>query len=147
MKKSHLMLCLALALPAVAQINVAQANVSVDLNVPGGSIHIGDKNSRGDYWDGYDWRTAQWWRNHQNKHMGERNNRGMYWHGNRWEAAPPPKHDAGRPHQQPQHAQPHGEPNHGNDRPQDNGRPQDKNGPQGNQGHGQPVPPQDQHHN
>lgn len=136
MKKSHLMLCIALALPALAQVNVAQANVSVDLNVPGGSIHIGDKNSRGDYWDGYDWRTPQWWRNHQNKHMGERNSRGMYWHGNRWEAAPPPKHDAGRPqpHREPQHEQNHG--NHG---------PQDNHGPKDNQGHGQPVPPQDQH--
>lgn len=130
MKKSHLMLCLALALPALAQVNVAQANVSVDLNVPGGSIHIGDKNNHGDYWDGYDWRTPQWWREHQNKRMGERNNRGMYWHGNRWESAPPPKHQSGKPPRPQQHQQPghEGQPHHDD------------------QGHGQPVPPND-HHN
>jgi len=141
LKKSHLMLCIALALPAVGLMNAAQANVSVDVNVPGASIHIGDKNNRGDYWDGYDWRTPQWWREHQNKRMGERNNRGMYWHGNRWESAPPPKHNGGKPvRPQPEHHEQRGEPNHGQQ-----GHGPQGNGVQGNQGHGQPVPPNGQH--
>lgn len=97
MKKSLLLLCCALALPVIAQ-----ANVSIDLNVPGVSLHLGDQDQRGYYWDGYDWRPPQWWRAHQGHHYGERNERGMYWHGNRWDSKPPQRghsepHNQGRP--------------------------------------------------
>ena len=136
MKKSHLMLCVALALPAIAQINVAHAAISVDVNTPGGSIHIGDRDSRGNYWDGYDWRSQQWWRQHHNKPTGERNNRGLYWHGDRWEAAPPPKHNDRKP-QPPRHA----EPNH-----RQGDSPSEGNGQHGPEGHA-PIPPTGGQHN
>ncbi|WP_047606051.1 DUF2502 domain-containing protein [Rahnella aquatilis] len=123
MKKSLLLLCCALALPVIAQ-----ANVSVDLNVPGVSLHLGDQDQRGYYWDGYDWRPPQWWHDHQGHHYGERNEHGMYWHGNRWDAKPPQ-----RGHDKPGHNQPGPQP-HNQGRP--NGH--DNNGHQGN---GQPIPP------
>lgn len=84
MKKSLLLLCCALALPVIAQ-----ANVSIDVNVPGVTLHLGDQDQRGYYWDGYDWRPPQWWHAHQGRGMGERNSRGMYWDGGRWQASPP----------------------------------------------------------
>ncbi len=118
-KKSHLMLCLALTLPAVAQINVAQAAVNVDVNTPSGSIHIGDQDTRGHYWDGYEWRSPQWWHQHHNKRLGERNSRGLYWHGDRWDPKPPPKHFAGAERGM---------------------RPDQGNGTHGAEGHG-PIPP------
>ncbi|AEX52688.1 DUF2502 domain-containing protein [Rahnella aquatilis] len=123
MKKSLLLLCCALALPVIAQ-----ANVSVDLNVPGVSLHLGDQDQRGYYWDGYDWRPPQWWHDHKGHHYGERNEHGMYWHGNRWDAKPPQ-----RGHDKPGHNQPGPQP-HNQGRP--NGH--DNNGHQGN---GQPIPP------
>lgn len=86
MNKSFLILCCVLALPVVAQ-----ANVVVDVNMPGVTLHIGDQDHRGYYWDGYDWRAPQWWHAHQGHHVGERNNRGMYWRGDRWQPAPPPR--------------------------------------------------------
>ncbi|WP_337262380.1 MULTISPECIES: DUF2502 domain-containing protein [unclassified Serratia (in: enterobacteria)] len=80
MKKILLLVCLPLLLP-----RVAQANVSVDVNVPGVSVHLGDQDRRGYYWDGYDWRPPQWWHAHQGHGVGERNERGMYWDGGRWQ--------------------------------------------------------------
>jgi len=131
--KSLLLLCCALALPVVAQ-----AGVTVDVNVPGVSVHIGDQDQRGYYWDGYDWRPPQWWHEHQGHHVGERNNHGLYWRGDRWQPAPPPKQYYDRAHeQQPHHQNQHqGEPHH------------DNNGHQGgndnHQGNGQPIPPNGQ---
>lgn len=121
MKKSHLMFCIALALPAIAQVNLAQA-ATVNVNAPGVSVHIGDRDRHGNYWDGYNWRSQQWWRQHQNKRIGERNSRGLYWHGNSWSSAPPPNH-GGRP-------QPHGQ----------GDRPDMGNGTHGVDGHA-PIPP------
>jgi hypothetical protein len=135
MKKSLLLLCCALALPVIAQ-----ANVSVDVNVPGVSVHLGDQDQRGYYWDGYDWRPPQWWHDHQGHHYGERNEHGMYWHGNRWDPKPPQ-----RGHSNPPHNPPHdqGHPNSGNHR--DNGDHHDNRDHQGghndNHGNGQPIPP------
>ncbi|WP_369788445.1 DUF2502 domain-containing protein [Rouxiella sp. WC2420] len=123
MKKTHLMLCVALVLPAIAQVNFVQA-ASINVNAPGVSVHIGDKDRHGNYWDGYDWRSPQWWREHHNQRIGERNNRGQYWHGDRWDAAPPPKHNnGGRP-------QPHGQ----------GDRPDQGNGTHGINGSA-PIPP------
>lgn len=43
---------------------VSQADVSIGVNVPGLSLHIGDRDGRGHYWDGYRWREPRWW--HEN---------------------------------------------------------------------------------
>jgi hypothetical protein len=83
MKKILLLVCLPLLLPIAAQ-----ANVSIDINVPGASLHLGDQDKRGYYWDGYDWRPPQWWHEHQGRGVGERNDRGLYWDGGRWQSAP-----------------------------------------------------------
>lgn len=129
MKKSLLLLCCALALPVIAQ-----ANVSVDVNVPGVSVHLGDQDHRGYYWDGYDWRPPQWWHDHQGHHYGERNEHGMYWHGNRWDSSPPQRGHSNPPHNQPHYQ---GHPNNGDHH--DNRDHQ--GGHNDNHGNGQPVPP------
>ena len=123
MNKSFLLLCCVLALPVIAQ-----ANVVVDINTPGVTLHIGDQDHRGYYWDGYDWRAPQWWHAHQGHYVGERNNRGMYWRGDRWQPAPPPPP---RPVHY-QHGQPydHGRP-HPYDRRDDNHQPLPPQGPRG----------------
>ncbi|QLK61624.1 DUF2502 domain-containing protein [Enterobacteriaceae bacterium Kacie_13] len=134
MKKSLLLLCCALALPVIAQ-----ANVSIDLNVPGVSLHLGDQDQRGYYWDGYDWRPPQWWRAHQGHHYGERNERGMYWHGNRWDPKPPQR---GHSEPEPQrHNQ--GRPN-GSEHPDNRDNNGHQGGNNGHQGNGQPIPPNGQ---
>ncbi|MGL1811033.1 UNVERIFIED_CONTAM: DUF2502 domain-containing protein [Serratia marcescens] len=84
MKKILLLVCFPLLLPLAAQ-----ADVSVDINVPGVSLHLGDQDRRGYYWDGYDWRPPQWWHAHQGRGLGERNARGLYWDGGRWQPSPP----------------------------------------------------------
>ncbi|HEJ9094781.1 TPA: DUF2502 domain-containing protein [Serratia odorifera] len=84
MKKRLLLVCLPLLLPLAAQ-----AEVSIDINVPGASVHLGDRDHRGYYWDGYDWRPPQWWHAHQGRGFGERNARGYYWDGGRWQHSPP----------------------------------------------------------
>lgn len=132
-KKYFLLFCCALAVPAVVQ-----AGMTVDVNVPGVSLHIGDQDQHGNYWDGYDWRAPQWWHEHQGHHVGERNNHGMYWRGDRWQPSPPQKQYYDRAHEQPHHQQQqHDDPHH------------DNNGYQGgndnHQGNGQPIPPNDQH--
>jgi hypothetical protein len=141
-KKSLLLLCCALALPVIAQ-----ANVSIDLNVPGVSLHLGDQDQRGYYWDGYDWRPPQWWHDHQGHHYGERNEHGMYWHGNRWDAKPPqrshgnPGHNTPRPPQQPHNqGRPNGNDHHDNNGHQGGGKDQ-QGGHNDHQGKGQPIPP------
>ncbi len=68
-------------LPAAAP--AVQAS-SFSLNTPGLSINIGDRDRRGYYWDGYDWRDAGWWNNHRGRYYGERSHRGYYWDGGRW---------------------------------------------------------------
>jgi hypothetical protein len=108
LNKALLILCAALAVPVVAKA----ADISVDLNVGGVAVHIGDRDPRGYYWDGYDWRAPQWWHEHHGHRMGERNERGMYWWGDRWQNSAPPEHhqpEHGVPHGQPNGGQPHGE--------------------------------------
>ncbi|CAE1145520.1 DUF2502 domain-containing protein [Serratia sp. JUb9] len=87
MNKMLLLMCLLLPV-------AAQAEVSIDINVPGVSLHLGDRDHRGYYWDGYDWRPPQWWHAHQGRGIGERNDRGYYWDGGRWQ--PPAQHGEGR---------------------------------------------------
>ncbi len=62
---------------------VAQADMSLDINVPGVSLHLGDQDKSGNYWDGYDWRPPQWWHEHRGGHIGDHNERGYYWDGSR----------------------------------------------------------------
>ena len=65
-------------------LGVAQAtSADIDL-LPGVSLHLGDRDQRGNYWDGYDWRDQNWWRNHQGRWVGDRSPRGYYWDGGRW---------------------------------------------------------------
>ncbi|MGP2733796.1 DUF2502 domain-containing protein [Serratia bockelmannii] len=75
MKKTLLLLAALLALPLASQ-----ADVSIGVNVPGLSLHIGDRDNRGHYWDGYRWRDPRWWADH---HRYERP-RGYYY-------GPPPR--------------------------------------------------------
>src|SRR5690606_21187459 len=75
MKKTLLLLAVLLALPLASQ-----ADVSIGVNVPGLSLHIGDRDHRGHYWDGYRWRDPRWWADH---HRYERP-RGYYY-------GPPPR--------------------------------------------------------
>ncbi|WP_431225549.1 DUF2502 domain-containing protein [Serratia sp. L9] len=58
-------------------------SLSIDL-MPGVSLRIGDRDNRGNYWDGYDWRDRDWWYDHQGRDLGERNRHGYYWDGYRW---------------------------------------------------------------
>ncbi|WP_145598831.1 DUF2502 domain-containing protein [Yersinia alsatica] len=57
---------------------------SIEL-LPSVSLHIGEQDRSGNYWDGYDWRDRQWWQNHQGRDLGERNRHGHYWDGHRWQ--------------------------------------------------------------
>lgn len=59
MKKVLLLLTALLSLPLVSY-----ADVSIGVNMPGISMHIGDRNDRGHYWDGYRWREPRWWHEH-----------------------------------------------------------------------------------
>lgn len=60
MKKTLLLLAALLSLPLVSQ-----ADVSIGVNVPGISLHIGDRDDRGHYWDGDRWRDPRWWSEHR----------------------------------------------------------------------------------
>jgi len=51
MNKMLLLMCLLLPV-------AAQADVSIDINVPGVSLHLGDRDNRGYYWDGGRWRPS-----------------------------------------------------------------------------------------
>ncbi|NDL63065.1 DUF2502 domain-containing protein [Acerihabitans arboris] len=92
MKQKAALLAMALLVTPSALPLGAIAGVSVNINAPGVSVRIGERNDRGYYWDGYDWRTPAWWRGHQGKHLGERNKHGEYWDGGRWSPKPPAGH-------------------------------------------------------
>ena len=92
---SGIMLSVVSALPIAAS-----AAVSFDLTPAGVTIHIGDRDHRGYYWDGYDWRAPKWWQEHHGRHIGEHGPRG-YWNGNGWQPHRPQAH-----HQQPEHRKP-----------------------------------------
>ncbi|EEP89266.1 DUF2502 domain-containing protein [Yersinia kristensenii] len=90
MKKYLLLLGILSLMPLIAQ-----ADVSLDINIPGVSLHLGDQDNRGYYWDGYDWRPPQWWHEHRGVHIGDRSERGYYWDGGRWQR--PAEHDGHNP--------------------------------------------------
>jgi hypothetical protein len=70
---------------------VTSAAVSLDLTPAGVTIHIGDRDHRGYYWDGYDWRAPKWWQEYHGRHAGEKGPRG-YWNGNGWQQHWPEGH-------------------------------------------------------
>lgn len=121
--KKYLLLLGVLSLMPLA----VQADVSLDINMPGVSLHLGDQDNRGYYWDGYDWRPPQWWHEHRGAHIGDRNERGYYWDGGRWQR--PPEHDGRNPFR----GQEHGEQRH-NDHDDHGNQPRHNE----NNGHGQP---------
>lgn len=91
MKKVLLLLValLPLSLPAVSQ-----ADVSIGVNVPGLSLHVGDRDERGYYWDGGRWREPRGW----HKHYRPRD----YYYGPPPRViyyGPPPRAWRGRPHE------------------------------------------------
>lgn len=90
-----IMLSVLTALPVVAS-----AAVSFDLTPAGVTIHIGDRDHRGYYWDGYDWRAPKWWKEHHGRHIGEHGPRG-FWNGHGWQSHRPEEH-----HQQPERRKP-----------------------------------------
>ncbi|MEC5320786.1 DUF2502 domain-containing protein [Brenneria populi subsp. brevivirga] len=68
----------------LAMAPAAEADsISIDL-MPGVTLNIGDRDRRGYYWDGYDWRSERWWREYRGHHRGARNRHGYYWDGWRW---------------------------------------------------------------
>ncbi|MFL4555871.1 DUF2502 domain-containing protein [Yersinia kristensenii] len=117
MKKYLLLLGILSLMPLIAQ-----ANVSLDINIPGVSLHLGDQDNRGYYWDGYDWRPPQWWHEHRGSRIGDRSERGYYWDGGRWQR--PAEHDGHNPFRGQEYS---GRGSHGNQSQRDE-----------NNGHGQP---------
>lgn len=121
MKKYLLLLGILSLMPLIAQ-----ADVALDINIPGVSLHLADQDNRGYYWDGYDWRPPQWWREHRDGHIGDRSERGYYWDGGRWQR--PSEHDGHNPFRGPEHSEGYsGRDSHGNQSQHNE-----------NNGHGQP---------
>lgn len=87
MNRKTWLLMLALLLPAGS----ALAGVAVEIVTPGMVLHIGDRDRRGYYWDGFDWRSPYWWHDHRGRYWGARNRHGFYWNGWRWVATLPPR--------------------------------------------------------
>jgi len=83
MKKTALFLSLLLGMPLLANASAPHHDPS-----PRVSAHIGDRDHRGDYWDGFDWRSAKWWQAHHGRSVGLKGPHG-YWNGNGWQAQRP----------------------------------------------------------
>ncbi|PLR40898.1 hypothetical protein CYR55_06000 [Chimaeribacter californicus] len=81
MKKAVTLFALLLSFPLVSH-----AGVELGVNVPGLSLHIGDQDQRGYYWDGDDWRDPQWWHHHRRHDDG------------RWVWVEEPRDDEPPPH-------------------------------------------------
>lgn len=130
MKNTAILLSILLGMPLLAN-----ANVSVSINTPGVSVHIGDRDNRGYYWDGFDWRQPTWWKQHQGRHVGLKGPHG-YWNGKGWQS------------QHPGNRQPAKAPQRHDNKPQAHNTQQNHAKPQqnhDNNGHGdnngQPIPP------
>jgi len=106
MKKTvTLFTLLSLSLPLLAFPQVSHADVELGVDVPGLSLHIGDQDRRGYYWDGDDWRDPDWWHHHRH-HEGrwvwveEPPHHGPpppHWHDGWRDDGPPHWHDDGPP--------------------------------------------------
>ncbi|PLR32910.1 hypothetical protein CYR32_14650 [Chimaeribacter coloradensis] len=82
MKKAVTLCALLLSLPLVSH-----AGVELGVDVPGLSLHIGDQDRRGYYWDGDDWRDPHWWHHHHRHHEDGR----WVWVEEPDEDVPPPR--------------------------------------------------------
>jgi len=82
MKKAVTLCALLLSLPLVSH-----AGVELGVDVPGLSLHIGDQDRRGYYWDGDDWRDPHWWHHHHRHHEDGR----WVWVEEPDEDMPPPR--------------------------------------------------------
>ena len=71
------MLFVSLALASFATATpVAAVDLDLSIRVPGMSLHIGDRNRDGRYWDGDRWREENWWRDNCHRYEGRKNFRG-----------------------------------------------------------------------
>jgi len=52
------------------------ADVEVDVRLPGISIHIGDRDRDGRYWDGEHWQAPDWWRDNCHRFRDHKDFRG-----------------------------------------------------------------------
>ena len=91
MKKTLLLLAALLALPLASQ-----ADVSIGVNVPGLSLHIGDRDNRGHYWDGYRWRDRDYWRKHYYYHEGRYRKYDRHYDKHHWKKEKKHHHDHDR---------------------------------------------------
>lgn len=82
MKKILMVLVVALSFPLFSH-----AEVELGINVPGISLHIGDQDRRGYYWDGDYWRDPGWWSHHR-----EERGRWVWIDEPRYYDGPPPRH-------------------------------------------------------
>lgn len=74
------------ALLAASPLFAEAADINVDIGsvrvqTPGATITFGSRNDRGYYWDGYDWRDQDYWRQHNGprgeKYYTGRGNKGV----------------------------------------------------------------------
>lgn len=93
MKTIHAMkrfLALVALCAAFAPAGSSFAQVGVTITAPGVSVYIGDRDPRGYYWDGHQWRDPTWWGRYGRDHLvryGEKDPRGQYWDGDQWRDA------------------------------------------------------------
>ena len=67
-----------LASTAPLALHTAQAS-SAEINIaPGITLHLGDRDNRGNYWDGGRWRDDRWWRHNY------RWDDGRWWRHEEW---------------------------------------------------------------
>jgi len=98
MKKIIALIAVMTALSGLPEI--AHANVSIGVNTPGLSLRIGDRDPRGNYWDGGNWRPPGWWSHHRRdrgRWVYYEPPRRHYHHDRHWREGPPPRHWHGGP--------------------------------------------------
>ncbi|MEZ3498775.1 DUF2502 domain-containing protein [Pantoea sp. KPR_PJ] len=69
-------------------------------NATGASRHAGDRNAQGNYWDGFDWRSAEWWQAHHGRKLGIKGSHG-YWNGSSWQTHRPQRARRAASHDKP----------------------------------------------
>ncbi|WP_437615160.1 DUF2502 domain-containing protein [Erwinia sp. V71] len=87
-----------LASTAPLALHTAQAS-SAEINIaPGITLHLGDRDNRGYYWDGGRWRDDRWWRHEEWRRHREwererawrDHERSREWHHRHDDRRPPP---------------------------------------------------------
>ena len=77
MKRLLLVATLLASLSPLA-MHTAYADSARIMLAPGVSLHLGDRDRHGRYWDGGRWRDGHWWRNNY------RYNEGRWWRHEQW---------------------------------------------------------------